>query len=156
MTVAGITTYGILLFLHVAGAVLWLGTHAAVVGLRFLALRSRGRQTAAETVVATEPLGLWLIAPGVLLTLGAGFGLVHEGGWSYDALWIVAGLAGFALSNAIAGAIYPRDGRTLKEALAANDVERPETARALGRLQAVSVVDASVLLGVVFVMTVKP
>ena len=104
-----VTLYGVLLFLHVLGAILWIGAHSSSIALRLLAVRSGDRARAIATVVDTDRLGLYLIAPGVLLVLGSGFGLVHEGRWGYDHFWIQLGLAGFVVSNDIAGAFYPAD-----------------------------------------------
>ena len=51
-----ITLYGVLLFLHVLGAILWIGAHATSIALRLLAIRSGDRARIA-TAVDTDRLG---------------------------------------------------------------------------------------------------
>lgn len=125
------------------------------VALRFAAVRSGDRARAIAAVVDTDRLAPLVIGPGLLLVLGAGFGLVHEGRSGYDHLWIQLGFAGFVASNAIAVSFNLPSRRRLEVAAQRGGADEPGTGAILRRLQIASYADLVVLAGVLFVMTTK-
>ena len=119
--------YDVLLFVHIAAAVVWIG---GGVGLVLLANRfSRARETAAlkSLLDQTTWLSTYVFIPASLVVLLAGILLVIEGPWSFGQLWVVLGLLGFAATfltgllilkpraDAI-GSIMQRDGGMSDEA----------------------------------------
>ena len=112
-----ITLYGVLLFLHILGAGVWVGGEAMMFGLRALALRSRDRSRAVALVRDMDRLNVLLILPASAVLLGAGFWLVLEGHWGFDRFFIIFGLAGFAASSIVGGVVTTPSGKTLQKTL---------------------------------------
>jgi hypothetical protein len=91
------TLYELLLFLHIAAAIIWIGAG-------FLSLVLGTSYTAEEDEPAMqrflkdqERLSLRLFVPASLTVLLLGIALVIESdAWSFDQLWIVLGLIGYA------------------------------------------------------------
>src|SRR4051794_12091229 len=122
--------YEALLFGHVVCVILWVGagTLFHILGIR--AERTDDTEAIARIFKDLEFLGTRLFLPSSLLVLVFGLLLVWDSDfWSLDQLWIVIGLAGFALtfltgiawlkpqSEQIA-AMIERDGRMTAESLA--------------------------------------
>lgn len=85
------TTYLLLKFLHVLGAIAWIGGL-----LMLLVLNARmGREGEATVVAAlgrqSEYLGRSVLGPAMLLTLLAGFGTAGVARFPFSSLWIVWG-----------------------------------------------------------------
>jgi uncharacterized membrane protein len=93
-----LTYYEVLLFVHVLGVAVWFGTGFAllVLGNRFdrggdhAGLRSLFDQSAWLANRIFIPVSLVVVLAGILL--------VVEGPWAFDDLWVVLGLAGFAVT----------------------------------------------------------
>jgi uncharacterized membrane protein len=105
------TRYELLLFVHVVGVIVWLGSGTALALIALYAQRSGDR----ELLSRLGGLGRWLgprvFAPAALVVLLAGLALVHDGSWSFRALWIKLGLTAFAvtlLTNAVRVSILRR------------------------------------------------
>lgn len=121
------------LFLHLAGAFLFVGGSMTAATLRIGAIRRTLPSEQALLLRAVRPL-VPVVAGGLLLTLGAGFWLVEEIGLDYGATWLSATFALVAwllVVGAVAGR-GDRHTRELAERLAA-DGDRPtdELARRL-------------------------
>ncbi len=100
---AVITLYGVLKFLHILGAAIWLGSNATTVALRALAVRTGEQIRTLVLIRETDRIQLALVSPAVGLLIGTGIWLVLEGGWGFDRFFVF-GLSGVAAS-AIFGAI---------------------------------------------------
>jgi hypothetical protein len=122
-----VSRYEFLLFAHVVGVIVWLGTGAAFALIAIFGDR--------ELLPRLGPLGAKLgprvFAPAALGTLVFGILLVLDGDWSFDPLWIelgfVAFLASFLINVAVRapiarrmarGALDPRRGGRLLALLA--------------------------------------
>lgn len=121
------------LFLHLAGAFLFVGGSITAATLRIGAMRRTLPSEQALLLRAVRPL-VPVVAGGLLLTLAAGFWLVEELGLEYGATWLSATFALVAwllVIGAVAGR-SDRHTRELAERLAA-DGDRPsdELARRL-------------------------
>ena len=148
--------YEILLFLHIVGATIWLGSAFMLQALLF-----RARQT--EDAVLTERISSntqWLaqriFIPTSLAVLVLGILLTIEGPWSFDQLWIVIALAAFAGTFLFGVGVIEREGKRLHAATAAHGPEHPETRRHSDRLDAYMKLDLVLLFVVVFDMALKP
>jgi hypothetical protein len=86
--------YEFLLFAHVVGVIVWLGTGTAFALIAIFADR--------ELLPRLGPLGATLgprvFAPAALGTLVFGILLVLDGDWTFDPLWIKLGFVAFATS----------------------------------------------------------
>jgi uncharacterized membrane protein len=150
------TAYELYVFMHVAGAVVWIGSAflMALLELRASAARDPGR--AVGFARDAEWLGLRLFLPANLVVLASAFLVVEEGGWGYDHLWIKLGFAGFVLSFLI-GAFFLGPGWARVGKLADQEgADSLSVHAAIRRLTFGTRVDLGILLGVLFAMTVKP
>ncbi len=109
------TLYGVLLFLHILGAAVWLGGEIAMFGLRAMALRSGDRGRILALIRDTDRLNIFVISPAVAVVLAAGIALVLEGDWGFGRFFVVFGLAGFAVSSAFGGAVHLSQGKSTPE-----------------------------------------
>jgi uncharacterized membrane protein len=116
--------YEWLLFLHVTGAFLFLGTVVVAVVLNVAALRRNRPSEIALLLrlIAQTTIGFVV---GLLLLLVFGLWLVHDAGYGYGDGWIVASLVLFVLSNVFGavGGERAKPARELAERLAAEGDE---------------------------------
>lgn len=150
------SSYELLLFVHVFAVAAWFG--AALLSLILLELASRAGET--QWLVKfgefDDTLAKVLFIPAALITLAGGMFLVFDGPWSFtDDGWVIAGLVLFALIFALGVGLIVPTGQRL--AAAANS-DAPATAMQapLRRLRILSWVDVALLAVAIFFMTVKP
>lgn len=92
------TYYEVLLFVHVLGVAVWFGVGIALMALGNR-LRSAGDNAALRSLFdQSQWLTTRIFIPVSLIVLVAGILLVIEGPWSFGDLWVVLGLAGFAIT----------------------------------------------------------
>ena len=91
------TRYEFLVFLHVTAVIVWIG---AATTMDLLFLRAERMRDPLE-MKKTGELQEWLVPrvfiPTALSTLVFGILVAWDGPWSFDDLWIVLGLVGFAV-----------------------------------------------------------
>jgi uncharacterized membrane protein len=151
------TTYELFKFLHVVGAIAWVG---GGIGLTIFAWRLRAAGDH-ETVLAMgkrgDDLGKFLFMPAFVLTLGFGIAMVlSESILSFTDLWILIGFGGIVLSGVAEMAVSAPAGKRFMAAAENHGIGSPEaTAAARGSLKG-SLIDISVLLIVVWAMVAKP
>ncbi|MHB1243278.1 MAG: DUF2269 family protein [Gaiellaceae bacterium] len=148
--------YELLLFLHVAGATVWLGS-----GFLLQALFVRARRTddtvLIERITAhTEWLAKRIFIPTSLLVVLLGVLLTIEGPWAFDQLWIALGLAGFAATFLLGVGLIEPEGKRLHAAMGKHGPTHPVTVRHTARIDAYSKLDLVLLFVVVFDMALKP
>ena len=147
--------YEVLLFVHLLGVAIWFGTGFAllVLGNRFD--RSDDKAALRSLFAQSEWLATRVFIPVSLVVVVAGILLVIEGPWSFDQLWVLLGLAGFA-TTFLTGLlkIKPESERI------AADLDRegmtPDVANAIGRLFTLMRIDYTVIGLVIADMTLKP
>lgn len=141
---------------HIGAAMVWVGAAFSLVLIATRARRARDDDRVAALVRDAEWLGLRLFLPANLIVLVSAVLLVHEGHWGYGQLWIRLGVLGFAVSFVV-GAVFfgPGWGRVRRHA-AREGMTAPSVESAVRRLLFGSWLDVGWLLGIVFVMTVKP
>ena len=125
-------------------------------GLRALALRSGDHARAVALTRDTDRLNKLVISPAVAVLLGAGFWLVLEGHWGFDSFFVIFGLAGFAVSSLVGGAVTTRSGKALQKTLEVHVADSPEVGLLMRRIQFGLLVDVVILTAIVFVMATKP
>jgi uncharacterized membrane protein len=150
------TRYELLLFLHVAAAIIWLGAAMVVQFFAFRAQRSRDAIEVHRVASDAEWLAMRLFVPSSLAVLVLGIALVLDGPWAFDQLWITLGLAGYAFSFLL-GILFlsPESGRIAK-LVEAHGPEHELVAGRIRRILALSRFELAVLFTVVLDMTLKP
>jgi uncharacterized membrane protein len=149
-----ITLYGVLKFVHVVGAAIWLGSNATTVALRALVMRGPDVKRTLWLVRETHRIQTMLISPALVALIGTGIWLVLEGGWGFDRLFVVFGLVAVGVS-AVFGTLFTS--RALNRVTSLEDVEdAPGLDGLLARIQLGIFVDLMLVAAVVFVMVTKP
>ena len=146
------TWYEFLLFVHVAGAIVWLGGGFYVQVYGMVELRSRDTPAIARFAGNVGRLGERLFVPASLLVVLAGIGLMLNGDWPWARLWVDFALVVFA-GSFLLGAGYL--GPTAKR-IEAVGAETHEGQLLIQRLFALLRLDLMFLFAIVFAMVVKP
>lgn len=150
------TTYLLLKFLHILGAIAWIGGL-----LMLLVLNARmGREGEATVVAAlgrqSEYLGRSVLGPAMLLTLLAGFGTAGVARFPFSSLWIVWGIIGFVASIVVGVLLVQRAAGELESAAREAGPADPRLTRLRGRLIGLNAVNLLLLVSVVAAMVFKP
>jgi uncharacterized membrane protein len=150
------TRYELLLFLHVATAIVWLGAAMVIQFFAFRAERASDPREMHRVASDAEWLAMRLFVPSSLAVLVFGILLVLDGPWGFDQLWIVLGLAGYAFSFFL-GILFlsPESGR-IARLIEAHGPAHEAVTRRITRILAVSRFELGVLFAVVLDMTLKP
>jgi uncharacterized membrane protein len=150
------SSYTVLVFLHVSAAIVWLGAAVTIQLLAIRADRSGDPGELQKIAADSEWLATRLFIPASLLVLAFGIALVVDGPWSFDQFWIVLGLAGYAFSFLV-GILYlsPESGR-IERLVAEHGGGHPAVIAATRRIFLVSRIELGVLFVVVLDMAVKP
>ena len=148
--------YDILLFCHISFAIVWLGAGFLFHLLAYRADRANdeaGMRKIVDDLVATANT---LFIPSSLLVLVFGILLVLDGPWSFGDLWIVLGLAGFAITF-LTGLLWLKPQSERLQAVIARDGGlSPEGSWLARRMMTFGRLDYVVLFLVVFDMVIKP
>lgn len=151
-----ITLYGVLLFLHVFGAAIWLGGEVVMLALQAIALRSADASRAVALIRDTDRVNVLIILPASMMLLGSGLWLVVDGDWGFDRFFVLFGLAGFVVSSIVGAAVTSPGGKALRKAVERDGVESREVLSLTRRIQFGLLVDVLLLTTIVFVMATKP
>jgi uncharacterized membrane protein len=143
------------LFLHVVGAIAWVGTGSTILLLVVWASRADERAFFARLLAATEWLGNPMTVL-LLLLLGSGIWLVLDGPWSFGTVWVGIGLGGYVAALAWGSAVIEPRSRSLQAAILERGHDAPVVRTAGVRLVALLRVELALLAVVVLAMTVKP
>jgi uncharacterized membrane protein len=147
-----VTWYEFLLFVHVSGAIVWLGGAFLFQIYGMVELRSGDTAVIARFAGNAGRISERLFVPTSLLVILAGVGLMIDGDWPWDRLWVIFALVAFAGSFLLGlGVISP----TAKRIEVAGP-ESPEGQRLIRRIFALVRIELMFLFAIVFAMTVKP
>lgn len=147
--------YDLLQFLHVAAAVIWVGSGFGLLTLLTVMKRSGDRQTLMAASQHVETLGPRLFGPASMATLLFGVLAVLVGDIGFTELWIVIGFAGVAVAL-VATAFANASTKRLQAAVAEHGPDHPQVAASAARTNMLHVVQLVVLFFVVWAMVVKP
>lgn len=148
--------YEVLLFLHIAAVIVWLG---GGVLFFFLFLRSKlaPDPVLAERVGAHTPwLAKRLFIPSSFAVLVLGILLTLEGPWGFGDLWIVIGLAGWATSFVVGIGVIEPTTTKMHAAIEAHGPEHPSVGGFARRLDGLAAFDMTLLFAIVWDMALKP
>lgn len=150
--------YDLFKFLHVLGAMVWIGA-----GITFLILNTRlarARDAAGITALASqgEWFGKAVFSTSAMVTLVAGIVtvLVSDGQWSFADAWISVGFVGVALSIVFGAVLSQRAARDLEAVAASDGATSPAAAAIQRRLNLLGTIDVVILVSVVAAMVWKP
>jgi uncharacterized membrane protein len=150
------TLYEALLFLHIVGAIAWIGGATAHIALMAVAKRSERPETLITLLRLDDRLGPVLYVPAGLLVLLGGIGLVLEGDWGFDQGWVIAGLVLLGLAYFGGAAYFIPAGKRLHRVAESEGPTSDAAMRLVAQIERVAMVDLLVLLAAVYVMVAKP
>ena len=146
--------YEVLLFLHIAAAVVWLGS---AFFLQMLVWRA-GKAGDGPLLQGIASNSGWMaqriFIPASLVVLVVGILLTIEGPWSFGDLWVVLGLVGYAFSFLVGILFLEPEGKRIASAMQAGDTSR--AGFHIGRINTVSRIELVVLYLVIAAMALKP
>jgi uncharacterized membrane protein len=150
------SSYELLLFVHVLTAVVWVGGALSLQVLAIRAERSADAGRVANFATEAEWVGSRVFLPSSIVLLLAGIGLTLEGDWGFTTPWVLLGLIAYGLS-ALTGSLFlgPESGR-IGKMIADVGPQDPDVLARIKRIFLVSRIELVVLLFIVFDMTVKP
>jgi uncharacterized membrane protein len=149
-------SYTLLLFLHVAMAVIWVGGGAMIQVMALRVLASGESKRLADLGADIEWISTRVFVPASLLAALSGVALVLDGPWSFGDRWIVFGIVLYAITFAAgAGFFGPESGRISKLARE-HGAESPEVTSRLRRLLVLTRFDLVLLFLIIYTMAVKP
>jgi uncharacterized membrane protein len=150
------SSYELLLFVHVLAAVVWVGGALSLQLLAIRAERSADGGRVANFATEAEWVGSRVFLPSSIVLLLAGIGLTLEGDWGFTTPWVLLGLIAYGLS-ALTGSLFlgPESGR-IGKMIADVGPQDPDVLARIKRIFLVSRIELVVLLFIVFDMTVKP
>jgi uncharacterized membrane protein len=150
-----VTTYTVLLSIHILAAVIWVGGAFLTQIYAIRANMAADPPYMVRFLHETEFIGTRLFLPSSLILVATGFGLIADGDWDFD-LWIILALAAW-IASVITGAGFlgPESGRIG----AIVEREGPSSPAALARIKRiflVSRIELTILLLIVIDMVIKP
>ena len=148
--------YEILLFLHIGAATIWLGSAFLFFVLFQRAKRGDDPLLAQRLGAHTEWLAKRLFIPASISVLVLGILLTIEGGWDFDQLWILLGLAGFVATFLLGVGVIEPTTKKMHAAIEAHGPAHPEVARYNRRLEGLGLLDLTLLFVIVWDMALKP
>jgi uncharacterized membrane protein len=148
--------YDLFLTVHILAAIAWIGSGFMLLLLTNRAARQPDGEALGRIIDDTADLGAKLFLPASLLTFAMGLALAIDGPWSFDQLWIVLGLAGFATTFVTGALILKPRGDRIAELRRRQGGMSPEANFAARRMLALGRVDYVVLVMVVVDMALKP
>ena len=148
--------YEVLLLLHISTATVWLGSGFFVQLLIQRAESTSDRVLTERLSANSEWLAKRMFIPVSLAVFVLGVLLTIEGPWTFGQLWIVLGLAGYAISFLTGIAFLEPEGKKIHAAIAAHGSTSTEASFHIRRINVVSRIELVVLFLVVAVMTFKP
>jgi hypothetical protein len=153
----GMTLYELLLFVHIAATVAWVGSGLFAIVLA-LGYDSDGDEAAIERLLKdNERLALRWFVPSSLIVVLMGIALVIESdAWSFDQLWIVLGLVGFAATFVTGLFVLKPVGDRIATQMQRDGGMTPQTLLDVRKLLVKARIDSVTLFVVIADMVIKP
>jgi uncharacterized membrane protein len=148
--------YAFFKWVHVTGAVLWVGGGLT---LTILALRAERSAVPAEMAMIARQaafVGERVFGPVGLLVLLAGIGMVVNLSLDWGTSWIVIGLVGYAITFLTGSLVLGPSAKRIGHLIETKGAEDGETQAAIRRTLLIARVDEGVLLLIVAAMILKP
>lgn len=150
-------TYSLYKFLHVASAVIWVGSGVGLFALTLRMNRIGDRPGVLAIGRHAEALGKILFTPAALSTLIWGVLMVlTTDSLGFSTTWIVVGLVGIIVSVVIGVGFITPTGARIEAVVQQHGPETPVVDELVGRLLAINAIDLLILFGVIWAMVAKP
>lgn len=148
--------YELLKFLHVAAAIVWLGSGLFLQALVYRANQTRDRAFMMSLSGSAEWMARRIFIPASLAVLLLGIVIVLDSGWQFDELWILVGLAGSVLSFLVGIGLIEPEGKRIGQLIAQHGPDSAPVAASLRKINTISRVELVILYVVAADMVVKP
>lgn len=148
--------YALLLFGHIAFAIVWLGSGVMLQVLANQFDRADDDVAIEKIFQSTAKLSNTLFMPSGLLVLATGVLLIIDGTWSFSTLWVILGLIGFAFTFLMGSLWLGPQSHRIAGVIERQGGMNPQAQALIKRMLVVARIDTTVLFLVVFDMTVKP
>ena len=146
------TWYEFLLFLHITAAVIWLGGAFTFQMYGVVVRRGGDTEEIARFAGRAGHLAERMFVPASLVVILAGIGLMLDGNWDWDQLWVIFALVTFAASFLTGLLVLGPIAKRIPEV----GPTTPEGQALIARLFSLLRVDLAFMYGIVFAMVVKP
>jgi uncharacterized membrane protein len=146
------TWYEFLLFVHVSAAIIWLGGGLAFQTYGTVVRRAGDPAELAQFAGRAGVIGERMFVPASLVVVLAGVGLMVEGNWAWDQLWVVFGLIAFAYSFVSGLFLISPMAKKIPQA----GPTTPAGQALIVRLFMILRIELAVMFTIVLAMTVKP
>ncbi len=144
--------YEFLLFVHITAAVIWLGGAFTFQMYGAVVRRGGDPEELARFAGRAGHLGERMFVPASLVVVLAGVGLMMEGSWNWNQLWVIFALATFAASFATGLLVIA----PMAKRIPAVGPTTPAGQSLIQRLFTVLRIDLVFMYAIVFAMVVKP
>ena len=148
--------YELLIFLHIAAAIIWLGAGFLLSVLVLGAERAGDPEKMGAYHRDAGWLAPRLFIPASLSTLIFGILLVIDGSWSLGELWILIALAGWAISFVLGFFYFKPEGARIGALIEQHGPGHGEAEGRVRRLNIVDRIQVAILFLVVADMVIKP
>lgn len=149
--------YDIWLFLHIGGAILWVGGGTALGALMGRLQKAQAGPAIGAVGAQMEFFSKALFIPASVVVLGAGIAMVLTNDtWNFEDPWIAIGLAGYVITMVSGMAIIGPTAKKLKELGPSRPPGDAEVAGLQAKMKRFSGLNTLVLWIVVIDMVFKP
>jgi uncharacterized membrane protein len=148
--------YAFFKWVHVSGAVLWVGGGLTLTILALRAERSSDPSEMATIARQAAFVGERVFAPIGLLVLAMGIAMVVNLNLDWGTSWIVIGLVGYAITFLTGLLVLGPQAKRIAQLIETVGADAAETQAAIRRILLIARVDEGVLLVVVAAMVLKP
>jgi uncharacterized membrane protein len=146
------TLYEFLLFVHITGAVVWLGGAFTFQMYAFVVHRGGDPDEMARFAGRAGVLGERMFVPASLVVVLAGIWLIVDGNWDWGQLWVIFALVTFAASF-LTGLLVISP---IAKRIPVVGPTTPEGQALIQRLFTILRIDLAFMYAIVFAMVVKP
>jgi uncharacterized membrane protein len=149
------TVYALFKFLHIVGAIVWIGGVITVSIINARVARERDGAVLAALARQSRFHGMAVIGPAAGLTLIAGIVMIAVSGLGVP-LWVIWGFAAIIVSVALGATLIRRAGAELSEVATTAQPGEPRLIALQRRLIALNSINVLILLSAVWAMVFKP
>ncbi len=146
------TLYEFLLFVHITGAVIWLGGAFMFQMYGWVVRRGGDPEEMARFAGRAGALAERMFIPASLVVVLAGIWLIIEGNWGWDHLWVIFALVTFTASFLTGLLVLSPIAKRIPVA----GPTTPEGQALIQRLFTILRVDLAFMYAIVFAMVIKP
>ncbi len=150
-------SHQILRFVHLVGAIGWVGSAIALLALGRAQLASGDYSGMWSVVRRSEALGKMVFIPAAILTVGSGIAMVaSQPAFRFTDLWILLGIAGIVVSGVVQATFAGPAVKQIEVLAEEHGTDSVELAHPARRLNLAAALDTGLLLLVVAAMVFRP